>query len=41
MFNRLLPLDGNNDPGSLGFKWGYSVAELVLNFRLLRDRTEH
>lgn len=39
MFGRLQPLAENNDPGSIGFKNGYSVAELVLEFRILRDRT--
>lgn len=38
MFGRLRPLEENGDPGAMGFKKGYSVAELAFDFRLLRDR---
>lgn len=35
----LQPLDEEENPGAMGFKKQYSVSELVLDFRLLRDRT--
>lgn len=38
LFTRFQPHDEDLDPGAMGFKKGYSVAELVLCFRCLRDR---
>lgn len=39
MFTRFQPFDEDHDLCAMGSKRGYSVSELVLCFRLLRDRT--